>query len=162
MIGHRLRPKKAAFVLAAALCACGGSAADHLRDARQGLSDAVYTDVIADADAGLRADPDARTSWGLELAKLEAHARSGHGEEALAQLENLARLHPERLPPSQYCATAYQLRVAGSGAAAVQVLDLGNRRHPGDPAIGRLIAASQSTNGDPAELEMLRSLGYIE
>jgi len=162
MVGHRPRPKKAVLVLAAALYACGGSAVERLADAREGLADAAWTDVLAAADAGLRADPDERTSWGLALAKLEAHARLGQGAQALAQLDELARLHPDRLPPTQYCATAHQLRSAGDGAAAIQVLDLGDRQHPGDPSIGRLIASSRSAEADPAELEMLKSLGYIE
>lgn len=162
MVGHRPRSKKAVLALAAALCACGGSALEHLQDAREGLSDAAWTDVVAAADAGLRAGPDERTSWGLALAKLEAHARLGQGAATLVLLEEVAKLHPERVPATQYCATADQLRSAGDGAAAIQVLDLGNRQHPGDPSIGRLIAASQSAGADPAELEMLKSLGYIE
>jgi predicted Zn-dependent protease len=162
MVGHRPRPKKAALALAAALCACGASAPEHLEDARAGLSDAAWSDVLAAADAGLRAHPDERTAWGLSLAKLEAHGRLGRGAEALALLEELAKQHPDRIPASQYCATADQLRSAGSGAAAIQVLDLGHRQHPADPSIGRLIASSQSAGADPAELEMLKSLGYIE
>jgi hypothetical protein len=162
MVGHHPWPKKAVLVLAATLCACGGSALEHLQDARQGLSEAAWTDVLAAADAGLRADPDERTSWGLALAQLEAHARLGQGAEALALIGELATQHPDRVPPTQYCATADQLRSAGNGAAAIQVLDLGGRQHPRDPLIGRLIASSQSAGADPAELEMLKSLGYIE
>ena len=162
MIGHRPLPKQAALVLAAALYACGGSAPEQLREARQGLSEAAWADVVAAADAGLRAAPDPKTAWGLELARLEAHARSGDGDAAIRELEELASLHPDRLPAAQYCATADQLHSAGNGAAAIQVLDLGSKRHPGDATLARLLLASRSADADPAELEMLRSLGYIE
>jgi hypothetical protein len=104
---------------------------------------------------------DDATSWGLELAKLEAHARAGHGEEAKAQLTELARLHPNRVVASEYFATAHQLRGAGAGTAAIEVLDMGAILFPYEPVIGRMIEEA-STGGDPAELELLRALGYID
>ncbi|MBW1845372.1 MAG: hypothetical protein JRJ05_13600 [Deltaproteobacteria bacterium] len=138
---------------------------DHLIEARAALADAAYDDAVAAAEAGLRAAaqdvPDDATSWGLELAKLEAHARAGHGEEAKAQLARLAELHPNRVEASEYFATAHQLRGAGAGTAAIEVLDMGAILFPYEPVIGRLIEES-GESGDPAELELLRSLGYVE
>jgi hypothetical protein len=158
----RLAHAACAFLIVAAASACGGSAQDRLQEARAALADAAWEDAIAAADAGLASASDPRTAWGLELAKLEAHARAGHGDEALAQLDKLAALHPEALPVTQYGATADQLEAAGNGPAAIQALDLGNRRHPGDPLIARLLDAAQSADVQPDELEMLRSLGYVE
>ena len=141
---------------------------DHLIEARAALADAAYDDAVAAAEAGLRATaassqetPDDAISWGLELAKLEAHARAGHGEEAKAQLAQLASLHPNRVEASAYFATAHQLRGAGAGTAAIEVLDMGAILFPYEPVIGRMIEES-SEGGDPAELELLRSLGYVE
>jgi tetratricopeptide (TPR) repeat protein len=151
-----------ALLLAAALCGCGGSAHDHLADARRELADAAYPEAIAAAEAGLRESPGAETLWGLELVKLEAHARAGQGEEAKGQLAKLVDLYPDRIPATRYSATAYQLQSAGEGAVAIEVLDMGIRHYPGNPGIERLIGASQSGDVDPAELEMLRTLGYIE
>lgn len=152
-----------ALALAAASFGCARSASTCLEEARQGLADAAYSDAIEAADAGLRASPDPKTQWGLELARLEAQARSGLGEEAIAQLEQLASRDPDRVPPTQYCATSDQLRTAGNGEAAIRVLDLGKKRHPGDPAIDRLIAeATASAAVVPDELDLLRSLGYVE
>jgi hypothetical protein len=149
-------------VLLACAVACGSSPAERLQEARQALADTRYSEVVGAADAGLAAAPDAKTAWGLELAKLEALARSGDGDAAMALLDRLATEHPDRIPPTQYCATADQLRSAGNGAGAIQILDLGARRHPGDAVIAKLIGDSKSANVDPEELQMLRSLGYVE
>ncbi len=152
----------------ASLCGCEISRKDHLIEARAALADAAYDEAVAAAEAGLRAAAagsqemlDDATSWGLELAKLEAHARAGHGEEAKAQLTEIARLHPNRVVASEYFATAHQLRGAGAGTAAIEVLDMGAILFPYEPVIGRMIEEA-SSGGDPAELELLRALGYID
>jgi hypothetical protein len=141
---------------------------DHLIEARTALAEASYDEAAAAAEAGLRIAAagsqevlDDATSWGLELAKLEAHARAGHGEESKAQLAQLANLHPNRVEASEYFATAHQLRGAGSGTAAIEVLDMGAILFPYEPVIGRMIEEA-GDSGDPAELELLRSLGYVE
>jgi len=152
----------------AAMCGCEMSRQDHLIAARAALADAAYDEAVAAAESGLRAAGagaqdalDDATAWGLELAKLEAHARAGHGEEAKAQLTDLANRHPNRMEASEYFATAHQLRGAGAGTAAIEVLDMGAILFPYEPIIGRMIEES-SEGGDPAELELLRSLGYVE
>jgi len=152
----------------ATLCGCEMSRQDHLSEARAALADAAYDEALAAAESGLRAAAaesqevlDDATSWGLELAKLEAHARAGHGEEAKEQLTELARRYPNRVVASEYFATAQQLRGADAGTAAIEVLDMGAILFPYEPVIGRMIEEA-STGGDPAELELLRSLGYVE
>lgn len=142
--------------------ACGSSPADRLQEARQALAETRYSEVVSAADAGLAAAPDGAVAWGLELAKLEALARSGDGEAAMALLDRLATEFPDRVPPTQFCATADQLRSAGDGAGAIQVLDLGAKKHPQDAVIAKLIGDSKSADVDPEELQMLRSLGYVE
>jgi hypothetical protein len=62
---------------------------------------------------------------------------------------------------SEYFATAHQLRGAGAGTAAIEVLDMGAILFPYEPVIGRMIEES-SVSGAPAELELLRALGYID
>ncbi len=152
----------------ASLCGCEMSRQDHLVEARAALADAAYDEAIAAAEAGLSAAAvesqdvlDDATSWGLELVKLEASARAGYGEEAKEQLAKLASLHPSRVVASEYFATAHQLRGAGAGTAAIEVLDRGAILFPYEPVIGRMIEEA-SAGSDPAELELLRSLGYIE
>jgi tetratricopeptide (TPR) repeat protein len=149
------------LVLIALLCACEKPPQALLADARQDLASAAYADAVSAAEAGLAAAPDAATAWGLELVKLDALAWSGRAEEAKGQIQRLAGLHPERMPATEYAATAHQLRLAGQGTTAIEVLDLGAKRYPDDALIARMIGDS-STSSSPAELEMLRSLGYIE
>jgi predicted Zn-dependent protease len=144
------------------LTACGRSAYEHLQEARADLATTAYPEAIQAAEVGLRRDPSTVTSWGLELVKLEAHARGGDGEETKTQLTKLADLYPQRIPVTQYAATAHQLNSAGQGAAAIEVLDMGMQRYPGDPTLERLIGTAGAADVDSAELEMLRTLGYIE
>jgi len=149
--------------LAALLVACSESPRESLDAARQALAGSRYGDAVEAADAGLGASPDDLTRWGLELVKLEALAREGLGEETLAQLEKLAGSHPEQVSAGQYSATAGQLRAAGQGPAAIRVLDLGLKRFPEDATLLDLIEQAKAAPAPGSdELEMLRSLGYVE
>jgi hypothetical protein len=142
---------------------CDRSAPEHLAEARAAMADTQYEDALTAADAGLAAPGlDEPTRWGLELVKLEALARSARGAEARDLVKDLAALHPGRFPSAQYAATAVQLDKAGDGPAAIEVLDLGMKHHPGDAMISQLISAQQTAGVDSAELEMLRTLGYVE
>jgi tetratricopeptide (TPR) repeat protein len=141
---------------------CGGSAHDELTAARGALADADYEDALAAANSGLADDPDDTTQWGLELVKLEALARGGDGAGAAAQLNALAERHPNRVPVTQYSATAHQLRAAGRKPEAIEVLDAGVKRFPDEAMLVRLIGAEDSEGMESAELDMLRSLGYVE
>jgi hypothetical protein len=149
-------------VTAVTALGCGGSAHDDLAAARAALAEPDYPAAIEAADAGLANEPDEVTSWGLSLAKLEALARSGDGAAALAQLNSLAQRWPGRVPVGQYAATADQLRTAGAKPEAIQVLDAGIQRFPDDAVLVRLIGADDSEGMESAELDMLRSLGYVE
>lgn len=151
-----------AIAAALALAACTESARDALDQARKELAETRYSEAIGAADAGLARSPDAITSWGLEVVKAEALARSGKGPETVAQLEKLAAGWPDNLGADQYAASADQLRAAGQGPAAVEVLDLGLKRFPKDPQLlGQIEQAKQASEPGSEELERLRSLGYI-
>jgi len=141
---------------------CSPTAHDYLADARQGLSDASYDDAIAAADASLAAGPDEQTEWGLEMVKLEALARAGYGDEATSQLSTLENTWPDRVPATQYAATSGQLRAAGKGPEAIQIIDYGLQRFPNDPTLTRLLGLGDQEGLGSAELDMLRSLGYVE
>ncbi len=143
--------------------ACGESAQDSLGEARAALADTDYDEALAAADAGLAGAPDEVTRWGLELVKLEALARSGQAEPTLTQLKKLAEQRPQNVPADQYAATADQLRGAGAGAEAIQVLDFGLKRFPEDAELLRQIeAAKAAPAAGSEELEMLKTLGYVE
>jgi hypothetical protein len=152
-----------AIAVALALAACAESARDALDQARKELAETRYSEAIAAADAGLARSPDAITSWGLEIVKLEALARSGKGDETLDQLDKLAGGWPDNMRADQYAAPADQLRAAGQGAAAIQVLDLGLKRFPEDPALrAQMEQAKTAAEPGSEELENLRKLGYLE
>ena len=151
------------LVIVLAFCACSESARDSLGEAREALAESRYADAVVAADDGLARDADEVTAWGLELVKLEALAREGRGNETRQHLEELAVARPEHVTAAQYSTTADQLHTAGEGAATIQVLDLGLQRFPDDATLLALIEeakAAPAPGGD--ELEMLRSLGYIE
>ena len=160
------RPRTAKWLVLVALftvlCACEKSSHDQLLEARTSLASASYADAIATAEAGLQASPSKADAWGLELIKLEAYARGGNGDRAKQQLEKLAGLYPKQLTSTDYSTTAQQLQTAEQGPDAIQVLDLGKKRYPSDALIERMLADAVSEDSSPAELEMLRSLGYIE
>lgn len=152
----------AAVALVALLCACEKSGHEQLADARNSLASAAYDDAVKSADAGLGSSPSKADAWGLELVKLEAYARGGSGELAKQQLIALADKYAAQLTATDYSSTAQQLKEAESGTAAIEVLDLGKKRFPDDAMIDKMIAESVSQESSPEELEMLRSLGYIE
>ena len=149
-------------VLVALVCGCQKSGQEQLAEARDSLASASYADAVSAAEAGLAGDPSKADAWGLELVVLEAHARGGAGENAKAQLVKLAGLYPAQLSANDYSGTAQQLQAAGQGPAAIEVLDLGKQRYPDNALIDKMIAESVAAESSPEELEMLRSLGYIE
>ena len=151
-----------ALALMTLLCACQKTSQQHLAEAHSSLASASYEQAIVAAEAGLRASPSKPDACGLELVKLEALARGGNGKGAKQQLVKLAGLYPDQLSSTDYSSTAQQLQAADQGPAAIEVLDLGKKRHPNDELIEKMIADSVSAENSPEELEMLKSLGYIE
>jgi hypothetical protein len=155
----------AAGLILAVLTACSDSARNALDQARKALAETHYSEAVTAADAGLARSPEKITSWGLEIVKLEALARSGRGDETLAQLQKLTTEWPDNMLADQFAATADQLRGAGQGAAAADALDLGLKRFPDDPALKAQIEQAKSKAAaapDSAELERLKTLGYID
>lgn len=148
--------------LIALFCACGSSAPEQLAQARVQVTSGAYADAVATAQAGLAASPDAVTQWGLELVILEAHARSGDGEATKAQLAKLVDAYPDRISATDYSGTAQLLQTADQKAAAVEIMDLGVKRFPEDAALQKMIKDSVAAGSDPEELQMLKSLGYID
>lgn len=144
------------------LCACEKSSKDHLADAREQLAGSSFADALSSVEAGLAADPDAVSTWGLELVKLEALSRSGQGEAARDQLEWLLDENPDRIAAADFSGTAQLLRAADQKAVAIQVLDMGLDQFPEDSVINKMISDSIEKGVDPEELEQLRSLGYID
>ena len=99
---------------------CGKGSQEYLAEARQSLANSAYSDAIAASDAGLQAEPDEVSAWGLELVKLEAFARGGQGEAVMGQLDHLAQAYPTHLTGAEYSSAAHQLSAADQGTLAIQ------------------------------------------
>jgi hypothetical protein len=151
----------AVLALAVLLLACGADPADRLEQARAHLAGGDYAAAAAAANQGLAAGAEGPTAWRLELAALEGEARGGKATEVLARLERLPEAWSAQVSGSLYVQTAGQLKEAGDAAGAIRVLDAGARRFPEDADIARAITQLKATGTD-AELDQLRSLGYVE
>jgi hypothetical protein len=151
----------AVLALAVLLLACGADPADRLEQARAHLAGGDYAAAAAAANQGLAAGAEGPTAWRLELAALEGEARGGKATEVLARLERLPEAWSAQVSGSLYVQTAGQLKEAGDAAGAIRVLDAGARRFPEDADIARAITQLEATGTD-AELDQLRSLGYVE
>jgi hypothetical protein len=155
-------PRRTALLALLLLFACSGGPEAGLKDARARLAAGDFAAAAAAANAGLAAGAEGAVAWRLELAALEAEARGAKGADARARLERLADgPFAEEAAGSLYVQTAGQLREAGDAAGAVDVLDAGAKRFPQDGDIARAIAQAKASGSD-AELERLRSLGYVE
>jgi hypothetical protein len=148
------------FVSLALLLACGASPEDRLEAARAALAKGAYADAAATAGEGLAAGASGATAWRLELAALEGEARGKDGAAARARIERLAGEKPDQVKGPLYVQTAGQLREAGDAAGAVELLDAGLKRFPGDADLAKAIDAAKASGND-AERARLCSLGYL-
>jgi hypothetical protein len=155
-------PRWTALLALLLLLSCSGGPEAKLEDARAKLAAGDFAAAAAAAGEGLAAGAEGAVAWRLELAALEAEARGGKGDEALARLERLAGgPFAAQAGGSLYVQAAGQLRESGDASGAVDVLDSGAKRFPQDADIARAIEQAKASGSD-AELERLRSLGYVE
>jgi hypothetical protein len=151
----------ALFALLGLLLSCGAGPEAQLEKARGHLGQGAYAEAAAAASAGLAAGAEGAVAWRLELTALEAEARTARTSEAMARLERLAVEWSEQVTPSLYVQTASQVRMGGDATGAIDVLDAGAQRFPEADDIVRAISQLEA-RGTDAELERLRSLGYVE
>jgi len=143
------------------LVSCGSGPEDQLEKARAHLASGAYAEATAAADRGLETGAEGATAWRLELAGLEGAARGGSTADVLARLDRLAEAWSAQVTGTLYVQTAGQVKEGGDAGGAINVLDAGARRFPEDQDIARAIAQLKQTGTD-AEIERLRSLGYVE
>jgi hypothetical protein len=143
-------------------CACGAGPEAQLEKARADLAKGDYAAASTAAAQGLAAGAEGAVAWRLESAALEAEARQGRTADVVARLGRLAQgPFAAQLTGSLYVQAAGQVKEAGDAAGAISVLDLGAKRFPQDADIAQAIERSKQSGSD-AELERLRSLGYVE
>jgi hypothetical protein len=140
--------------------ACGASPEARLETARAALAKGAYAEAAAAAREGLAAGASGATAWRLELVALEGEARGKEAKDALARLERIAGEKPDQVKGALYVQTAGQVREAGDAPGAVEILDAGAKRFPGDADIAGAIEQAKASGND-AERARLCSLGYL-
>ena len=143
---------------------CGDTAQDLQESARSALESGDHATAASTATDALKlASGDRALTWQLEQLRLEALARGGQGEQAAANLERLANDFSAQVKVPLYLATASYLKDAGDTSHAIDILTAGDARFPA--AHDQFTAAIQEMNKtqelDPAEIEKLKSLGYL-
>jgi hypothetical protein len=154
-------------IVAVALAGCRGkSPAEYQAQAQAALNARDTAKAVSVAEAGLadaavRKDPAA--AWRLEQIRLDALAREGKGAQVKAELERLAQAYPQQVNGSLYRAMADRAKTAGDNAGAIDILTAGDQRFPAEHAsfVEAIDALKNAGNLDPAQVEKLKSLGYL-
>jgi hypothetical protein len=151
-------------VLAGLALGCGPDVQALQEEAQAALDRRDLATAATRADAGIAAAKgDRATAWRFEQVRLEALARGGKGAEVQATLERLAGSHAAQVQSPLFLAAAGWLKEAGDTKGAVDLLIAGDARFPADHE--RFQAAitqmSQTQELAPADVERLRSLGYL-
>jgi len=138
---------------------------EQLKDeAQQALSVGDFSQAGEISTRALAQVPesDKRLIWSLERIRLEALARDSQAAEALETLERLATGYPARANAPLYLAIASYLQEAGDASGAIDILVAGDKRFPEESEkFEAQIKELQASGLDPAEIDRLRSLGYL-
>ena len=146
------------------LVGCGPDPAQLKIEAQQALSVGDFSQAreISTRALGQVPESEKRLTWSLERIRLEALARESQAAEARETLERLAAEYPEQAGASLYLAIASYLEDAGDASGAIDILVVGDERFPEESEkFEAQIRELQAGGLDPAEIERLRSLGYL-
>ena len=148
----------------ALLIGCGPDLEQLKSEAQQALNVGNFSEARELSSQALEQAPSSekRLLWALERIRLEALARENQGEQARETLERLASEYPTQANASLYLAMASYLRDAGGTSSAIDTLVAGDERFPEDSEKFRAMIDEMQAGGlDPAEIERLKSLGYL-
>ena len=146
------------------LIGCGPDPEQMKTEAQQALSVGNFSQAREISTRALEQVPDSdkRLTWSLERIRLEALARESQAAEAGQTLERLAAEYPEQAGASLYLAIASYIKDAGDAGGAIDILVAGDKRFPEESEkFEAQIRELQAVGLDPAEIERLRSLGYL-
>jgi predicted Zn-dependent protease len=147
------------------LIGCGPDAEKLEDDAHQALSVGNFSQAREISTRALEQVPESekRLIWSLERIRLEALARDDQAAEARETLERLAAEYPSQANASLYLAIASYVRDAGNSSGAIDILVAGDKRFPEDSEKFKAQIQELHESGlmDPAEIERLRSIGYL-
>lgn len=147
--------------------ACGGGIDAKEDAARAALSDAKYGEAIAQSNEGIKIAVDSQNrpaQWRFELIIVEAMAKSGQGLAVVTELQRLAEAFPKQVNAKLYLSLGSHAKEAGDNNGAIELWAAGDKRFPDQSAQFKAAIDSLQKAGDlaPAELEKLKSLGYIQ
>ena len=146
------------------LIGCGSDPEQLKNEAQHALSVGDFSQAREISTRALEQVPESekRLIWSLERIRLEALARDNQAAGARETLERLATEYPEQANPSLYLAIASYLQEAGDASGAIDILVAGDKRFPEESEkFEAQIRELQAGGLDPAEIERLRSLGYL-
>lgn len=147
--------------------ACGGGEPNAEEAAGAALSAGKYGVAMDKASAGLeraRAAGDRAVVWRLEMIVLEAMARSGQGALVVSELARLSDHYAQQVNAKLYLSLGSHAKAAGDTNGAIELWAAGDKKYPAESGLfKREIEALQAAGSlDPAELEKLKTLGYIQ
>jgi len=148
----------------ALLIGCGPDLEKQKNEAQQALSVGNFGRAREVSSKALEQAPaaDQRLRWALERIRLEALARENQGEQTRETLERLAEEYPTQANAALYLAIASYLKDAGGTSSAIDVLVAGDERFPEESEKFKAMISELKAGGlDPAEIERLKSLGYL-
>jgi predicted Zn-dependent protease len=163
-IGRTISLTQVIGLLFLTLGGCGPDVEKMKADAQEALSVGNFSQARKLSSSALEQSPpsDKRLRWSLERIRLEALARDNQGEEAARTLERLASEYPSQATAALYLAIASYLEDAGGTAGAIEILAAGDARFPEESEkFKAAIDELQEVGLDPAEIERLKSLGYL-
>jgi tetratricopeptide (TPR) repeat protein len=134
-------------------------------DARSALGRGEYGQAMAYANQGLKlASGDRAAIWRFEQIVLEAMCRSGQGLAVMPELQRLTVDYPAQLNAKLYLSLGAIAKESGDTHAAIELWAAGDKRFPAESASFKDAIQALQSAGDlaPAELEKLKSLGYIQ
>jgi tetratricopeptide (TPR) repeat protein len=146
------------------LIGCGADPEQLKGEAQQALSVGDFSQAREISTRALEQAPasEKRLIWSLERIRLEALARDKQAAEALETLERLVSEYPAQADANLYLAIGSYVREAGDTSGAIDILVAGDKRFPEESEkFESQIRELQAGGLDPAELERLRSLGYL-
>ncbi|MBM4245691.1 MAG: hypothetical protein FJ148_18110 [Deltaproteobacteria bacterium] len=150
-----------------ALAACKGSLADHEKNARAALDARDWTgarNISEQALVGVTSGDDAAMAWRLEQIRLDALANDKQGQEVIVTLARLGanQSYAPQITPALYRSLADKLKTAGDVDGAIDVLVAGDKKFPQEhEQFVKDIEGLKKGNLDPAQVERLKSLGYL-
>ena len=146
------------------LIGCGPNFEQMKSDAQEALNVGDFTQAQEIASEALEGAPasEKRLLWALERIRLEALARDNQGEQVRETLERLAAEYPTQAGAPLYLAIASYLRDAGGSSSAIDILVAGDERFPEESEEFKAMIDEMESGGlDPADIERLKSLGYL-